>query len=173
MTHPVDAMLAEADAAIDRMKAAALEARHLHARAELARHMRATAAKMAALPVNDAAAAIAREWMAAWALNEAAYGALAAQVAAFTLAFCLDARGTTPQTRAEIVRATAALEAAFIGAGASLSDEMAYRSECAHGWWAAVRPIPEPLRDPARASRIPTAAEGQPFWTAGPQAHCR
>jgi hypothetical protein len=52
MTHVVDQMSQEAERAIERMREAALEARHLHARSELARHMRSTAQKMAARPVD-------------------------------------------------------------------------------------------------------------------------
>ena len=47
MPDIVDTMLAEADAAIAAMQAAAMHARALHARAELLRHLRTTAAKLA------------------------------------------------------------------------------------------------------------------------------
>jgi hypothetical protein len=163
MTHPVDAMLEDAAQAVERMKAAALEARRLQARAELARHMRTTARKLAHLPPDSAAAAITREWMKAWALGEDAYAAVAPEVAAFTQAFVADAG---------IREAFAALEAAFLRRGTTLADEMAFRSECAHGWWRFVVPVPPALQDPARAARIPCPAPDAPFWSAGPQAHC-
>jgi hypothetical protein len=158
MTHPVDAMRDEAAEAVAAMKAAAVKARHLHARAELARHMRTTAAKLAARPTEAAAAAIAAEWMKAWSLDASAYAAIAGEVAAFTRAFCLDARGATPTTQASIRQAFAGLEDAFRSIGTTLSDEMAFRSECAHGWWGSVTP--------------PPASGGQPFWSAGAKPHC-
>lgn len=164
MTHPVDAMLDEAAVAVERMKAAAIEARRLEARAELARHMRTTARKLAHLPEEEAAAAITREWMKAWALGEEAYAAVRAEVAAFTLAFCRDTG---------IPEALAALEAAFASRGTTLADEMAFRSECAHGWWRMVVPHPPEHRDEARAARIPVPSPHSPFWSAGPQLHCR
>jgi hypothetical protein len=173
MSHPVDDLLAEAEAAIERMKAAAIEARHLHARAELARHMRTTAAKLAHLPLARAAEAIAAEWMKAWALDEAAYAALGDRIAAFALAFSQDARGSTAATMAAVSDALAGLEAGFAAAGTSLSDEMAFRSECAHGWWRLVVPQPPEARNPERDARIPSPEPHQPFWTAGPQPHCR
>lgn len=166
MTHPVDSMLAEADAAIERMKAAAIEARRLHARAELARHMRATALKLIALPVEEAAAAVAREWMKAWSLDDG-YEPLRAPVAAFALAFCQDVRGSDTATEAGLSAAFAALEAGFASLGTSLSDEMAFRSECAHGWWSLVVPPPTSVNP----GGLPPAP-GEPFWTAGPRPHC-
>lgn len=172
MTHPVDALLAEADAAVERMKAAALEARRLQARAELARHMRTTALKLAHLPLDEAAAGIAREWMAAWSLDAGAYPALADRVAAFASAFCRDARGSTAATQVDIRQSLADLEAGFAAIGATLSDEMAFRSECAHGWWRLVAPLPPEFRNSARLARMPRPAEHEPFWSAGPQPHC-
>jgi hypothetical protein len=170
--HPVDVMLAEADAAVERMKAAALEARRLQARAELARHMRTTARKMAAAPMEEAAAAISGEWMKAWSLDVGAYPAIAGQVAAFTQAFCRDARGSTTATQAAVRTAIADLEAGFSAIGTTLGDEMAFRSECAHGWWSRVVPLPEEMRRTPRAGRIPAPGEHEPFWSAGPQPHC-
>lgn len=158
MTHPVDEMLDEARAAIGRMKDAALAARRLHARAELMRHMRATAAKLADRPLDEAARTVAGEWMQAWGLAPDAYGALAADAERFVRAFCLDARGSDQQTQDAVRAAIAGLEAGFAAAGLSLPDEMAFRSECAHGWWRHVVPA--------------RGAGGAPFWAEGAAPHC-
>ena len=79
MPHIVDDLLNEAEAAIDQMRESALRARMLHARAELLRHMRGTAARHAGRP--DAAAKIADEWMRAWGVGADAYPDLAARSA--------------------------------------------------------------------------------------------
>lgn len=172
MTHPVDEMQAEAQAAIMRMKEAAIAARHLHARAELARHMRATAGRVAAQPLDEAAALVAREWMKAWSLDADAYPELAQDVAAFATAFCADARGTTPETQAAIRSALDGLETGFLRIGTSLSDQMAFRSECAHGWWQSIVPLPAELQA-ADHRNIPRSDADQPFWSTGAQPHCR
>lgn len=171
MTHPVDECLAEADAAVARMKEAAIAARHLHARAELMRHMRTTAGKVVSRPLDEAVALVSHEWMKAWSLDAGAYPELAHDVTAFTAAFCADARGSTAQTQAAIRAAVVALEAGFRVVGTSLSDQMAFRSECAHGWWQSVVALPAELRASDRRS-IPRAGEDAPFWSAGAQPHC-
>jgi hypothetical protein len=170
--HPVDTLQAEAAAAVTRMQDAARAARLLQARAELARHMRTTARKLLHLPLEEAVAAICREWMKAWGLKVDAWPGLAGPVGDFARAFCEDARGGTAATRAAIDQSLTALDNAFRALGSSLGDEMAFRSECAHGWWSAVVPVPEALVDPARALGIPKPLPGEPFWSAGPQAHC-
>lgn len=172
MTHPVDMLALEASAAIEAMKAAALHARHLHARAELARHMRTTAHKMREFPIEEATSKVSAEWMNAWALDATAYPELASQITRFTAAFCLDARGSTPGTRAAIIAALEVLETRFAENGTTLSDQMAFRSECAHGWWNGVVPIPPLLRDEARLALQPKPGTDQPFWTAGARPHC-
>ncbi len=73
MPHVVDEMLHEAESAIAAMRAAALRARALHANAELMRHMRTTAAKLATRPLAEAAALVAGDWMKAWHLDGTAY----------------------------------------------------------------------------------------------------
>lgn len=156
-------MAAEARAAIEAMKAAATEARRLHARAELLRHMMTTAAKHAA-PRREAVSAVAGEWMKAWALT--GYPALRAEIEAFTGA-CIDsAREPGPDADARLRAALGALDAALGAAGLTLADEMAWRSECAHGWWARVSPAP-----PARGYREDRASP-PPFWAAGAPPHC-
>ncbi len=170
MTHPVDAHIAEARAAIATMIAAARAARHAHARAELLRHMRTTAAKMVEKPLDEAVAKVSHEWMAAWSLDSGAYPDLAADVTDFTRAFCRDARGSDAATQAEVGRTIAALEAGFERIGTTLSDQMAFRSECAHGWWNLVAPPPPGQSAPGRV--LPEPRPGEPFWTAGARPHC-
>lgn len=160
MAHPVDAHLELAERAITAMQAAALAARTVHARAELLRHMRTTARKMADQPVDAAAAMVCREWMKAWSLDAGAYPGLAEDIRRFAAAFCLDAAGSTPMTQAEITVSLARLEAGFVATGTTLSDQMAFRSECAHGWWELVVPKPAGGLD-------------DPFWTRGCPSHCR
>ncbi len=160
MTHPVDAHLEEAERAIVAMRETALAARNLHARAELLRHMRTTAAKMRGLPVDEAAARVCTEWMKAWSLDGVAYPALTDDIRAFAAAFCRDAGDSTAATQAEIETALARLEKGFIATGTTLSDQMAFRSECAHGWWELV------VAKPGNAA-------GRAFWTHGCAPHCR
>jgi hypothetical protein len=171
MTHPVDRLQAEAQAAIAAMRNAALDARSLHARAELMRHMRLTAAKMTARPADEAAAHVRREWMNAWALDARAYPALSAAIEDFVRAFCVDAHASDAATQSAIDRTLVALEAGFAAAGTSLADQMAFRSECAHGWWDFVVPRPT---DPALARpAAPQSPAGAPFWALGCPPHCR
>jgi hypothetical protein len=159
MTHPVDAHRELAERAIAAMQATALAARLAHARAELLRHMRTTAAKMLGRPVDEAAALVCGEWMKAWRLDADAYPALAGEIRAFAAAFCRDAGGSTAATQGEIATALERLEKAFAATGTTLSDQMAFRSECAHGWWDAVVPKPD--------------GGGTAFWTRGCAPHCR
>ncbi len=164
MTHPVDELQEAARAAIAHMKDSAIAARNLHARAELMRHMQATAAKLAGLPLEQAARKVAGEWMQAWGLNADGYWRLAADIDRFALAFCADASGAAA-TQAAIREALAALEAGFAAMGTSLADEMAFRSECAHGWWRLVVP--------ARAQDAASGPNGAgPFWSLGAPPHC-
>ncbi|MFN3262989.1 MAG: hypothetical protein ACE37J_20765 [Pikeienuella sp.] len=156
-------MAAEARAAVEAMKAAAAAARRLHARAELLRHMMTTAARQTG-PAGEAVAAIAGEWMKAWALT--GYPALRSEMEAFTAACLESARAPGPEADARLRGALSALDAALETAGATLADEMAWRSECAHGWWALVSPAPS-----GRGYREERAS-ARPFWTAGAPPHC-
>ena len=170
MPHIVDTMLAEADAAIAAMQQAAIRARALHARAELLRHMRGTAAKMSGRPADEAAALVAGEWMKAWHLDGDAYADIAADVRHFTDAFVRDAQGSTPATQAAIRTTTDALDAALARHGTTLADQMAWRSQCAHGWWSLVAPYPPGY--PERPT-VPAPAPGAPFWQAGCAEQCK
>jgi hypothetical protein len=171
MPHIVDDLLNEAEAAMAQMRDAALRARILHARAELLRHMRGTAAKNAGRP--DTGARIADEWMRAWGLGADAYPDLAAPFRAFTEAFCADAEAPSASSSAAIGAALEALEVAIAGTGTTLADQMAFRSHCAHGWWEMVVPVPS---DPPRGERyadVPVWRKGVAFWDIACAARCR
>lgn len=170
MTHVVDELLAAADAAIADMREAALRARALHAHAELMRHMRGTAAKLAHLPLEQAGDKVASEWMDAWHLDGAAYPDLAADIRSFTLAFVRDAAIPGPASEAALRHAITALDAAFARIGTSIADQMAFRSQCAHAWWEAVVPVPPDL--PERKI-VPRLTAGAPFWETGCAERCR
>jgi hypothetical protein len=167
--HFVEDLQGQAARAIEAMREAALAARAVHARAELMRHMRTTAAKMRERPREEAVALVVGEWMKAWGLTPSAYPEVAAEMRAFTEAFC--AYADRPDDAAdERVRAAAqALEAALAHSGTTLADQMAWRSECAHGWWELVVPTPPDL--PRRA--VPSDPSRRPFWTLGCAEHCK
>jgi hypothetical protein len=171
--HVVDGMLDEAARAIEAMRAAALHARNLHARAELMRHMRTTAAKMRARPLDEAAALVAAEWMQAWHIDGAVYAAIAEPAARFTRAFCVDANGSTEATQHDIADAIRDVEAALASQGTSIADQMAWRSECAHGWWELVVPTPADLPHRAARAGMPRHQAGTAFWETGCAPHCR
>src|SRR5690606_2611963 len=169
----VDEAQREARAAIEAMKAAALRARAIHARAELIRHMFTTARKVGHLPRDAAVEAVVGEWMKAWHLTPDAYPEVAADMRNFTAAFCAFAETATPETDERLRSAVAALERALQRAGTTLANQMAWRSECAHGWWELVVPTPDDL--PGRRDRpgMPGVMSGRPFWDAGCAPHCR
>jgi hypothetical protein len=167
----VEELQAEAAAAIARMQQAALEARMLHARAELMRHMLTTAAKVAHLPREAAVAQVVGEWMQAWHLDADAYPDLKAEMAAFTRAFC-DYAAAPDQSDAGVRAAAARMETGFVRIGTSLADQMAWRSECAHGWWAAVAPVPPDLPGAKARPGVPALQPGAPFWAAACAPHC-
>jgi len=167
----VDELQAEAQAAIVRMREAALEARRLHARAELLRHMRTTARKVKDQPREAAVAQVVREWLQAWGMSEGALAGCEAEMRAFTGAFCAEAEQPAGASDRGLREATAALDAALEARGANLADEMAWRSECTHGWWELVSPTPARLRPSGRA--LPKPGSDQPFWEAGCAPRCR
>ncbi|MEX2520419.1 MAG: hypothetical protein WD969_13930 [Paracoccaceae bacterium] len=161
----VDELRAEAEDAITEMRAAALTARRTHARAELLRHMQSTGAKVKDLPLDEAVVAVTDEWMRAWRLEEQAYPEVATEMRGFTAACCALARAPGADTDAALRAALAALDEALVRAGMTLADQMAWRSECAHDWWALVAPAP--------AGIVKDGRERQPFWEAGCPPHCR
>lgn len=172
MPHFVEDLQEDARAAIDAMRAAALHARSTHARAELMRHMLSTAEKVKHLHRDEAVSQVVGEWMAAWHLPADAYPELASEMRAFTVAFCAYAENRSDAADADLRAASAALDEALAAAGTSIADQMAWRSECAHGWWELVAPTPADL--PGRAERpgVPKPAPGRPFWDAGAAPHC-
>jgi len=50
---------------------------------------------------------------------------------------------------------------------------MAWRSECAHGWWDLVEPVPVDLPGRKERPSVPQRAPGTPFWEAGCASFCR
>jgi hypothetical protein len=164
MPYLVDELRAEADAAIAAMREAALKARAVHARAELMRHMMLTAAKMKDLERAASVRKIVDEWLAAWALDRSWPHVTAMED--FSAAFLDHARQPSAATDRLVRAACTALEAAFSGAGLPVADQMAWRSICAHGWWAQVRPAP------AGKGRKDRAWPDRPFWEDGCPPHC-
>jgi hypothetical protein len=173
MPHFVEALRAEAEAAVARMKEAALDARRLHARAELMRHMLTTAGKTRGEPREKAVEAVLREWTEAWGQTGEDRAAVAREMRALTEAFHDYAQAPTDAHDALIRAASERLDAALTREGSSLADEMAFRSQCAHGWWEQVRPTPADL--PGRKARpaIPAPKPGEPFWSVGCATFCR
>jgi len=173
MTSFVEDLRSEAERAIAAMKEAALAARRAHARAELMRHMATTTRKVAHLPKEEAVARVVAEWMAAWHLDRAARPDAAREMEALTGAFYDDATEPSVDADAALRRACAALDEALSRQGTTIADEMAWRSQCAHGWWESVRPTPPDL--PGRKDRptVPQSKPGEPFWDAGCADFCR
>jgi hypothetical protein len=166
MTDLVETLRAEAEQRIAAMRAACEAARIAHARAELARHMLTTARKNLGRPRAEAIAAVVEEWLFAWALTRAEVPGIAAAMDAVTDAFCAHAEAPKPATDAALRAAWDGLEAACAAEGATLADRMAWRSMCAHGWWADVAPAPP---GQGRADR---AWPAEPFWTKGCPPEC-
>jgi hypothetical protein len=173
MSMFVDELQAEASAAIAAMQQAALAARHAHARAELMRHMLTTARKMMHRPKAEAVEAVVGEWLGAWNLDRHAWPHIAREIEALTAAFHDVAHDTSPANDAALRACTAALDEALAREGTTISDQMAWRSQCAHGWWEAVRPAPADLAGAKDRPSIPAPAKGAPFWEHGCAAFCK
>jgi hypothetical protein len=173
MRNFIDELQAEAGDAVEAMKTAALRARCVHACAELMRHMLLTARKVRTLPRDTAVATVVREWMTAWHLDDDAYPEVASEMRVFTAAFCAFAEAESDEADLALRQAAGALEDALGRAGTTLADQMAWRSECAHGWWELVAPTPEDLPGRTERSAIPGVRKGQAFWEAGCASHCR
>ena len=171
--HFVEALQQEATDAMAQMQEAALRARHAHARAELMRHMLTTARKVKDKPKAEAVETVVREWMDAWNLGRSDWPHIAREMEALTEAFHDYANAPSDAHDARLREACAALDAVLGKEGTSISDQMAYRSQCAHSWWELVSPVPEDL--PGRKPRpsIPPLESGKPFWEAGCAAFCR
>jgi hypothetical protein len=173
MPHFVDQLRAEAEAAIAAMREAALRARQIHARAELMRHMLLTAHKVKRKPKPEAVDAVVTEWMKAWHLSRSDWPQLARPMEAFTAAFYDYANDPSDIADAALRDACSGLDAALANEATSISDEMAWRSQCAHGWWDMVSPTPRDL--PGRVDRevVPAFTPGAPFWDIGCADTCR
>lgn len=173
MTHFVAELAGEAEAAVARMQEAALAARHAHARAELMRHMLTTARKVKDKPKPEAIETVVREWMAAWYLERSERPHIAREMEAFTAAFHDYANEPSDANDAALREACAALDAVLAREGTTISDQMAWRSQCAHGWWAAVAPVPADLPGRKEQPIVPKLSDDRPFWQAGCADLCR
>ncbi len=164
MSHFVDQLQSEAEAAMAAMRKAAIAARYIHARAELMRHMRSTAEKSKDKPKTEAVEAVVAEWMEAWHLPRREWPHVAREMESFTEAFYDYACERSDANDARVRKTCDALDAAFAAQGTSISDQMAFRSMCAHGWWDAVVPTPSDL--PGRTDRptVPKLQTDKPFW---------
>ena len=163
MSHLFEESRDEAEAAIAGMRQAALKARALHARAELLRHMRMTAEKAKGRLRAEAVAFVVREWMNAWRLDDSGYPGLKAEMLTFTDAVRAYVDEPDAGRDAQLRAATASLERAFERLGTTLPDQMAWRSECRHGWWNMVCPPPVEA----------TGKSAVPFWDMGCPERCR
>src|SRR5581483_7295493 len=173
MSHLVDELQTEAGAAIAAMRDAAARARDLHARAELMRHMLLTARKVKDRPKAEAVDRVVGEWMAAWHLTRADWPHLAREMEAFTAAFYDYANAPGDQSDAALRATCAALDAALANENTSIEDQMAWRSQCAHGWWDLVKPVPVDLPGRKERPSVPQREPGAPFWEAGCAEFCR
>lgn len=173
MSHFVEDLQHEAERAVTAMRTAALAARHLHARAELMRHMLTTARKVASKPKAEAVETVVREWMDAWNLGRAEWPHIAREMEAFTEAFHDYANAPSDANDAALRRSCDALDAALAREGTSISDQMAFRSQCAHRWWELVTPVPADLPGAKPRPSVPPLAENAPFWQAGCADFCR
>jgi len=155
---------AEADIAVARD--AGLRARASHSHAELARHMMTTAEKVKDRPARDAIAFVVTEWLAAWDQDPETCPQKP-QMEALAAACQAMARAPSPHADLAVRHAFAALERAYEAVGTTLADQMAWRSSCAHGWWADIRPAP------ADSGYSALARRDAPLWDRGCAPHCR
>ncbi|PTM40548.1 hypothetical protein [Bosea sp. 124] len=173
MTHFVEELRADAAAAIAGMREAALAARHLHARAELMRHMLTTARKVAGKPKAEAVETVVREWMDAWNLDRHDWPHIAREMESFTAAFHDYANQPSDGHDAALRDNCTALDEALARENTSISEQMAFRSQCAHGWWELVAPTPADLPGAKPRPSMPQPRADAPFWEAGCADFCR
>lgn len=173
MPHFVETLQQQASEAIARMREASVEARRLHARAELMRHMLGTARKVADRPKAEAVEAVVGEWMKAWSLDRGQWPHIAREMTAFTEAFHDYANVPSEAHDLALRAACAALDAALAKEATSISDQMAFRSECAHRWWEMVAPTPDDLPGGKPRAAMPEFDPTKPFWDTGCAPFCR
>ncbi len=173
MPHFVEELQQEAATAIEEMKKAALAARHIHARAELMRHMRTTAAKSKDRPKAESVEAVLAEWLEAWYVPRNDWPHIATEMENFTATFYDYVNDPSDENDRRIRAATESLDRALAAEGTTISDQMAFRSMCAHGWWEAVLPTPDSLPGKVDRPTIPPQQEGRPFWDAACADQCR
>jgi len=173
MPHFVDELQGEAALAIGAMREAALAARRIHARAELIRHMLSTARKVKDRPRAEAVETVVGEWMDAWNLGRADWPHIAREMKVFTQAFHDYANDPSDANDARVREGCTTLDAALAREGTSIADEMAFRSQCAHGWWELVEPVPADLPGLKPRPSVPKVEAGTSFWEAGCAAFCR
>ena len=157
MAYLEEELRREADAALAAMQQAARRARETHARAELMRHMTMTARNAGGRPRDEAQRWMVDHWLEAWKLERASCPYVEAMTA-LSAAFYDHVRSPGDPTDRAIRAAFEALERAYRATGTNVADEMAWRSSCAHGWWAQVAP--------------PPTNQAKPFWEHGCPAHC-
>jgi len=173
MPHLVESLRRDAEAAILRMQEAARAARRVHARAELMRHMLTTATKVKQQPKAEAIEMIVREWMVAWNLGRTEWPHVAREMEGLTEAFYDYAHAPTDAHDERLRSFAEALDAAFAAEGTSIADQMAFRSQCAHGWWEWVEPVPGDLPGLKERPSVPGPRAEGPFWTLGCADFCR
>lgn len=173
MPHFVDALQQEAADAITRMREAAIQARRLHARAELMRHMLTTARKVKDKPKAEAVETVVTEWMDAWNLGRSDWPHIAREMEVFTQAFHDYANDPSDANDGRVATSADALDAALAREGTSIAEQMAFRSQCAHGWWELVAPTPADLPGAKPRPSMPVPRTDAPFWEAGCADFCR
>jgi hypothetical protein len=171
--HFVDELQSEAVQAIAAMREAAVHARHVHARAELMRHMQTTARKFMHQPRAEAVESVVAEWMEAWHLSRSEWPHIAREMQRFTEAFHDFAQDPGAAADSRVRESCAALDAALAQEGTTISDQMAFRSMCAHAWWELVVPTPTDLPGRKERPSIPTLQSERPFWETGCAHQCR
>ena len=172
MPHFVEQLQGEAAQAMTAMRDAAIAARHIHARAELMRHMRTTAAKSKDKPKAQAIELVVAEWMQAWHLPRGEWPHIAREMERFTEAFYEYAGAPSDAADAQVRAGCQALDAVLAKEGTSISDQMAFRSMCAHRWWEMVTPTPADLPGRTERPTIPALQPGHPFWETGCAEQC-
>ena len=122
---------------------------------------------------REAVETVVREWMDAWNLGRSDWPHIAREMESFTEAFYDYANDPSDEHDKRLRETCAALDTVLEQEGTSISDQMAFRSQCAHGWWECVKPVPADL--PGRKPRptVPGLESGKAFWEAGCADFCR